>query len=122
MGILFEMQVGWNTPTSSTFKVSSTWGSRDAVLGIPGVNTHADMWLVFSSVKCEVSPKAFFWGEKKKRSFGVIFTLQIHSVYVCRMEDSVLQMDSATQKHLSPLLIILISWNYNGKCKTLVVL
>lgn len=32
------------------------------------------------------------------------------------MEDLVLRVDSAIRKHLSPLLIILISWNYKGKC------
>jgi len=33
-----------------------------------------------------------------------------------KMEGLALWMGSATQKRLSPLLIILISWNYKGKC------
>lgn len=83
------------------------WGSQGS--------THTDVWLAFSSVKCEVSPRGFF-GEKKGASVSSSHHKYTQRMSGCRMEDLVLRMDSATQKHLSPLLIILISWNSNGKC------
>ena len=97
-----------------TCNAYSTQGSGVLFLWFPGINTQADMGLAFRLVKREVSPRAF-----GGNSGAVVSSSRYkYSKHMsdCKMEDLVLQMDSAIQKHLSPLLITLISWNYEGKC------